>query len=267
MTDTTRNGRSVGSAVDSTLDAAARGTPEDESPRPVADPLVGLGARLSERVIVWLRWVGGRRLATGAGALVVVAALGWWLLRSPATPIEANLPMAPHATANDPATVPAPTSTQAAATGPPATGASVIVHVAGAVAAPGVYELPAASRVGDAIGAAGGARPDGDPDALNLAAPVLDGDRIAVPVAGTTDHDALAGLTHAADGGASTGPVDLNQATVDQLDALPGVGPATAAAIVAHREANGPFVTVEDLESVRGIGPAKLESLRPLVTV
>jgi competence protein ComEA len=147
-------------------------------------------------------------------------------------------------------------------TAPPA----VVVHVAGAVAAPGVYELPAGARVADAIGAAGGPTDGADPNALNLAAPVLDGDRVAVPRIGEPADHGGGGQSHAGTTVAS-GPLDLNRATVDELDALPGVGPATAAAIVAHREANGPFATVDELEAVRGIGPAKLESIRPLVTV
>ena len=145
--------------------------------------------------------------------------------------------------------------------------AELTVHVAGAVAAPGVYVLPAGARVVDAIAAAGGALPDGDPDALNLAAPVADGDRIAVGTAGAPTAVGGGGISHAVAGSAPAGPLDVNTASAEQLDALPGVGPATAAAIVAHREANGPFASVDDLEEVRGIGPAKLDALRGLVTV
>jgi competence protein ComEA len=225
-------------------------------------------ADLTDRVRTWVRWVGPGRIATAAGAAVVIAAVGWWLLRSPQPPTEARLTSATHvadetiASSAGPAPAPAVTPTSS-------TPGSVVVHVAGSVVAPGVYELPAGSRVADAIAAAGGATADAEPDAMNLAAPVVDGDRIAVPRRGEPlPVSGAGGVSHAAtDGAEAIGPVNVNTATIDQLDALPGVGPATAAAIVAHRDANGPFVRVEDLEAVRGIGPAKLDALRDLVTV
>src|SRR5262249_31399618 len=100
---------------------------------------------------------------------------------------------------------------------------------------------------------------------LNLAAPVADGTRIAVPVTGQTvpavTNDGATPATTAV-----AGPVDLNTATAAQLDTLPGIGPATAAAIVHDREENGPFASVDDLARVRGIGPAKLAQLRDLAT-
>lgn len=233
----------------------------DEEPVPLAPstPFEAVRDQLAERVRLWVRWIGPGRIAAGIGAAVVVAAIGWWLLRTPALPTEAGLPQATH-----PADPSVPAAPQATSAGPPTTFGTVIVHVAGAVVSPGVYELAAGARVDDAIAAAGGAQGDADPDALNLAAPVHDGDRIGVPRVGETP--APVGQTAAAGDVAPAGPVDLNTATVDQLDALPGVGPTTAAAIVAHREANGPFATVDDLEAVRGIGPAKLDAIRELVT-
>jgi competence protein ComEA len=224
---------------------------------------------LVERARVWVRWVGPGRIASGAGAAVLVAAIGWWLLRSPAAPTEARLPLAAGASttttvvsAPEPGGSPAPATSTTTSIVPDV----LVVHVAGAVAAPGVYELRPGDRVADAIAAAGGAIAEADPDALNLAAPLLDGDRVAVPERGAAPTGDV--VTHAGgDGQAAAGPVNLNAATVGELDELPGVGPATAAAIVAHRQANGPFVSVDDLESVRGIGPAKLEALRELVTV
>ena len=145
-----------------------------------------------------------------------------------------------------------------------------MVHVTGAVRAPGVYELDPGQRVADAIVAAGGALAAGDPDALNLAAPVADGDRIAVPSvgesAGLVEFDG--GHTHAVATSVNAGePVDINVAGADQLEGLPGIGPATAAAIIEHRDANGPYATIDDLEAVRGIGPAKIEAIRDFVTV
>ncbi len=106
------------------------------------------------------------------------------------------------------------------------------------------------------------------PSALNLAAPLVDGERIYVPRVGENVPVAAVDVTTSGgDDAHPSGPIDLNHATVEQLDELPGIGPTTAAAIVDHREQNGPFATVDDLEAVRGIGPAKLEAIRDLVTV
>jgi competence protein ComEA len=152
----------------------------------------------------------------------------------------------------------------------------LLVHVAGAVARPGLYELRPGARVADALNAAGGARDDADVTRVNLAAPVADGARVYVPAPGEMPPPVVAASTSGADavtaGGATapTGgevdPVDLNNATEQQLEALPGVGPATAQAIIRQREAH-PFASVDDLLTVRGIGPAKLETLRPHVRV
>ena len=141
-----------------------------------------------------------------------------------------------------------------------------MVHVAGAVADPGVYELPGGSRVHAAIDAAGGPLRKAEPSALNLAAPLVDGERIYVPRVG---ESVPAAVDVATSGTAAqpSGPIDVNDATVEQLDELPGIGPTTAAAIVDHRQQNGPFASVDDLEAVSGIGPAKLEAIRDLVTV
>jgi competence protein ComEA len=135
--------------------------------------------------------------------------------------------------------------------------------VAGAVARPGVLHLPASARVVDAIEAAGGAALDADTDRVNLAAPLVDGGRIHIPRVGEV------GVPPDAGPGASqpAGPVDINTADETQLEALPGVGPATASAIVEHRERHGPFASVEALGDVAGIGDAKLAQLRDLVRV
>jgi competence protein ComEA len=120
--------------------------------------------------------------------------------------------------------------------------------------------------VADAVGAAGGAAPDAVLDAVNLAAPLADGQQIYVPHAGETSGPAPpVGASPPA--GAAAGPLDLNTATEDELLALPGVGPVLAAAIVRHREEAGPFTSVDGLLDVSGIGPARLESLRELVRV
>ena len=147
---------------------------------------------------------------------------------------------------------------------------SVVVHVAGAVASAGVYSLAPSARVTDAVTAAGGPVADADLDALNLAAPLADGQRVYVPHVGEVDPAAVpSGLAPADQAGdvTSRGPVNVNTATVDDLEGLPGVGPATAAAIVDDRTRNGPFASIDDLERVPGIGPAKLAALRDQVTV
>lgn len=137
------------------------------------------------------------------------------------------------------------------------TTAGLVVDVAGAVSRPGLYHLAAGTRIADAVAAAGGATPHADVTLVNLAAPLADGEQVLVPVRG-----ALAGTGA---GPSSTAPVDLNTASAEQLDGLPGVGPATAQKIVDYRQAHGPFRSVDDLEAVPGIGPSKLAQLKGLV--
>ncbi len=132
------------------------------------------------------------------------------------------------------------------------------VYVSGWVAMPGVVRIAEGSIVADAIAAAGGALEGGLLDSINLARPVLDADHIQIPGPG----EAVA-----APGEQAGGLISLNQADATSLEDLPGVGPVLAERIVAHREANGPFETVEDLLEVPGIGEAKLASIRDLVTV
>ena len=197
------------------------------------------------------------RQAVVAAALVIALGLAGWvlLLRPPeAPPVEDLLPVASASGAG---------GSGEGAPGTTATTASVVVaHAAGAVVSPGVYRLPAGARVADLLDAAGGPTADADVDQLNLAAVVTDGERVYVPRVG---EDVVAAM--ASDGAAETGPLDLNAATIEQLEELPGIGPATAEAIVAAREERGGFRTVDDLLDVRGIGPAKLEAIRDLVRV
>jgi competence protein ComEA len=117
------------------------------------------------------------------------------------------------------------------------------------------------------ISDAGGVTAEGDPAAIALAVVLVDGQRVYVPRLGEIVPVAPASPPTGPATAAPAGPLDLNRATAEQLDALPGVGPATAAAILAHRDRNGPFASVEGLLDVRGIGPAKLDGLRDLVTV
>ena len=141
----------------------------------------------------------------------------------------------------------------------------IAIHVSGAVLNPGVYELPEGSRANDAIEAAGGASEDAVPDALNLARVLSDGEQIIVPTVEEQERleeAAVAGQT--LDAG---GKVNINTATVEQLDSLPGVGESTAKKIIADREENGPFGSPEDLKRVSGIGDKKYEDLADLITV
>lgn len=201
--------------------------------------------------------VDGRVLAT-VGATVVCAVLAFALAvggGAGTTVVDGAEPIGSAAVLGEPAA------------GGPAAG--VVVEVVGAVARPGVYRLAAGARVVDLVDAAGGygprvdtARAESD---LNLAAPLRDGDRIRVP---SRDDPAQAGgaTPGAGDGGSSSaGLVSLNTATTEQLDTLPGVGPATAAKIIAAREA-APFTTVDELRSRGVVGEKTFEKLRDLVT-
>jgi competence protein ComEA len=129
------------------------------------------------------------------------------------------------------------------------------VHVVGGVRRPGLYRLPPGSRVADALARAGGTTRSAQTEAVNLAAPVADGEQIVVPRRGAV----------AVVGSSATGPVHLNTATLDQLDTLPGIGPVTAQKILDYRQAHGAFGSVDELDAVSGIGPARLGELRKLV--
>ena len=131
------------------------------------------------------------------------------------------------------------------------------VHVSGAVAEPGLVSLQSGSRVADAVVAAGGALPGADLGSLNLAAPLVDGQQLVVPYLVPTNGVPVA----------SDGRVRINTADAAALEGLPGVGPVLAQRIVAHRDAHGPFATVEDLLDVPGIGESKLAALRDSVIV
>lgn len=160
------------------------------------------------------------------------------------------------------------------ADGAPADEEPLVVDVGGAVMSPGVVRVPAGSRVADAIAAAGGLAADADVSGVNQAAPVADGAKVQVPRIGET-----APAASAADGGASApapaadpsvapgGVVNINTAGADELATLPGVGPATARAIIEDRAANGPFAAPEDLMRVSGIGEKRFERMRAQVVV
>jgi competence protein ComEA len=133
-------------------------------------------------------------------------------------------------------------------------GRDVVVHVAGAVRKPGVYTLPAGSRVDDAVERAGGITSDGSPDAINLAARLNDGQQVVVP---STKNGAATATATAPDA-----PISLGSATVEQLDTVEGIGPVTAQKIVDYRDQHGGFSSVDELDQVPGIGPATMEALK-----
>lgn len=200
---------------------------------------------LSDAAAALLARSGPGRLRVGVGAAVVLVLLGLAVAVVVST-------MGPR---GDAVTIGAPS----AEAQPPPT--SIYVHLLGAVASPGLYELPEGSRAVDAIAAAGGFSDGADRGAVNLARFVTDGEQIAVPVAGADP-----GPIGAA-GAQGEGLVNINTADATQLETLPRVGPATSARIIEWREANGRFATVDDLLAVTGIGEKTLEGFRDLITV
>ena len=219
--------------------------------------------------------------------VILTVVVGGWLvlqrLTHGSSPPEIDLPRArPAATASATDGVDDDTAEPRTASADPQRG-PVTAHAAGAVTHPGVYRLPAGARVKDLLDAAGGPTADAEIDALNLAAPLDDGQRVYVPRRGELPPGALLAAGDAVDGAAGialgTGiaadgrsppgdrPLDLNTATLAQLDELPGVGPTTAQAIIDHRRRKGRFRSVDELLEVRGIGPARLETLRKRVRV
>jgi len=141
----------------------------------------------------------------------------------------------------------------------------VTVDVAGGVKSPGVYELPANSRVMDAITAAGGARPGTDTSDINLARIIKDGEQIYVDLVTTTGSNVTGSSARVVK--KKSGPININRATAGELDALPGIGPVLASRIIDYRKANGPFTSVDDLLKVSGIGSAKFATFKSKVRV
>jgi len=182
-----------------------------------------------------------RQIVIGALALLLVAVLAGKLLSRPNAQAAPRIPVA------------ASTSASRAA--------SMYVDVVGAVRRPGLYRLPHGARVADALVRAGGATRAAAVDLVNLAAPIADGEQVVVPRRGS----GVAGPNAAAGSGVGGGPVHLNTATADQLDALPGVGPVTAQKVLDYRQQHGAFSSVDELDAVSGIGPAKLAQLKDLV--
>ena len=196
----------------------------------------------------WLSGLTGREsVLLAILGLGVLGGGGLWYLRSLPQPVEVRAAPAP--------------SVDAASPSP----GVVFVHVAGRVRRPGVYELPEGSRVIDAIAAAGEARPDADLALLNLAAVLTDGQQVLVPRRGEASVPTAPGGSAAP--GEAGSVVNVNTATPEQLETLPGIGEVLAAAIVQYREEHGPFTSVDQLMDVSGIGEVTLEEIRELVAV
>ena len=167
-----------------------------------------------------------------------------------------------RSTASSPAVQPLPADAAAPAKPKPAS-TVLVVQVVGAVRRPGLYRLPAGSRVADAVRRAGGASRRADTELINLAAPLSDGIQVVVPRKGAGGSAGAASVTGA--DGQPAGPVHLNSATLEDLEALPGIGPVTAQKILDYRQKHGPFSSVDELDAVPGIGPAHMTQLRDLV--
>ena len=226
---------------------------------------------MHQRLTDFIQWIGlSRILASAFGVLVMVIGV-WWVVRVPPPPPEATIPFASSTIATD-----------SLNTNPELLMANITVYVSGEVVKPGVYVLLATSRIIDALQAAGGPTAAADLVVVNLAAPLVDATQVFIPRIGSTPRATLprphAGInlpTTGTSGGVSVGSgatsaiglVDINSATLSDLDALPGVGPSTAQAIIDYRIANGPYVSVDDLLNVRGIGPSKLAAMRARVRV
>ncbi|MFB4311092.1 helix-hairpin-helix domain-containing protein [Actinomadura sp. GTD37] len=191
------------------------------------------------------------------GVVAALVAAGYlWLARPrPAAPAASAAPMASAAL----------TGTRPAVPASPAAGSSVVVHVLGKVRRPGVITLPSGSRVAEAVKAAGGVRAGAETGTLNLARKVVDGEQIPVGIPAPAPPPGAAAPPAAS--GAPGMPLDLNAATSDQLDDLPGVGPVLAQRIVAYRTEHGGFRSVEQLQEVSGIGPSRFTDLKPMVRV
>ncbi|MCS6844906.1 MAG: helix-hairpin-helix domain-containing protein [Caldilineales bacterium] len=204
----------------------------------------------------------GRAIAATAlvtSLLWLVAFALWLALAGRPQPVAFEV-QPPPATAT-PQPTPAPTATPTA--GP------IWVDVGGAVAAPGLYQLPPGARVQQAIEAAGGLAADADTRSVSLARPLADGEKVYVPATGETPppQEGPTAGSRAAPADLGMGRLDINRATAAELEALPAIGPKTAQAIVEYRQANGPFRSVEDLLKVKGIGEATLAKIRDLITV
>ena len=212
-----------------------------------------------------VKWFGLSRIIGSVVSLLFVALAGWWLLRIPPPPPEASLTFAGTTVAARAAADLTPISVSSM---------SITVHVAGAVNNPGVYKLRSGARFNDGVIAAGGATDQADLNSVNLAMLLNDGEQIYILKRNEKPHTITAQRSPSSATGGSAGSgnskvviININTASLAELEQLPGVGPSTAKAIIDYREKNGAFVTVQDLINVRGIGPAKLDEILPQARV
>ena len=187
-----------------------------------------------------------RLLLAAAGSLALILLAGRFVLGAGTTTV---------------APLPPPPPQGAGVTGLPA--ARVVVDVVGAVRRPGLYRLEQGTRIADAVARAGGATGKADLSMVNLAAPLADGEQVVVPKRGAAG--AAAAGAAGAGAAATTGPVHLSTATLEQLDSLPGIGPVTAQKILEYRTKHGAFTSVDELDAVPGIGPSRMDQLQDLV--
>ena len=230
---------------------------------------------IKKQMTHWVSFIGVTRLIIGLLATIIASA-GIWLLVRPSAPLVESV--VPHASGVG---IVAPLSTLP-------TPLTVRIHVAGAVARPGVYTVSSSARVVDAVKAAGGATSRADLERINLAQTIIDTEQVFVPFRSSrttkvtvaprlrpsrttipVSVPTVPGVVPIIGAPITTmSPlINLNSATSDQLDTLPGVGPSTAKAIISYRNRKGPFSKVDDLLNVPGIGPAKVGALRDQVTV
>ena len=231
---------------------------------------------MHQRLTELIRWVGFSRILASAFGVIVMVVGVWWVVRVPPPPPESTIPFASSTIAAS--------SVGADSVASPALQVSrITVYVSGEVAKPGVYVLLPTARMIDAVQAAGGATSAADLVVVNLAAPLVDAAQVFIPRIGSTPRvklprphaginlptagSAVVGAVGGTSATAVPGIVDLNSASLSDLDSLPGVGPSTAQAIIDYRVANGPYASVDDLLNVRGIGPSKLAAMRARVRV
>lgn len=228
--------------------------PPDSSSTPAFDPVAAPPQRSGRD----LRSLAAAVLATSLVWLGLFVA--WLALVGRPQPVAFEVLPPPATATPQPTAAPTPTPTP----GP------IWVDVDGAVAAPGLYQLPPTARVQQAIEAAGGLAADADVRGISLARPLADGEKVYVPTteeALPTPQEEPATSSRTASADLGVGRLDINKATAAELEALPAIGPKTAQAIVEYRQANGPFRSVEDLLQVKGIGEATLARIRDLITV
>jgi competence protein ComEA len=232
-----------------------------------------------QRLTDLIRWIGFSRILASAFGVIVMVVGVWWVVRVPPPPPEATIPFASSTIA-----VGLVTPGLGNEARPASAVARITIYVSGEVVKPGVYVLLPTARIIDALQAAGGATSAADLVVVNLAAPLVDAAQVFIPRIGSTPRvklprpraginlptagsNVIGGGSGSESGSAVSGIVDLNNASLSDLDSLPGVGPSTAQAIIDYRVANGPYASVDDLLNVRGIGPSKLAAMRVRVRV